>query len=77
MESAGRVEEAIQLLSRATDADPSWFEAKLRLGELLLMRGEVRRAIETLDAAAALRPHDPRVDRALEQAKLRAAAHGP
>ena len=71
-EAGGDVEAALRLLRQAVTLDGTLFDAYLRLGELLLARGEPSSAVAPLEQAAALRPDDPRVQRALEAARRQA-----
>lgn len=71
-EAGGDVPGALRLLQQAVMLDSGLFDAQLRLGELLLARGEAASAVGPLERAAALRPGDPRVQRALEAARRQA-----
>lgn len=71
-EAGGDVAGAVRLLQQAVALDGGLFDAQLRLGELLLARGEAASAIGPLEMAAALRPGDPRALRALEAARRQA-----
>lgn len=69
LESAGDAHGAVEALRASVEADGTMFDAQLRLGELLLARGEFGAAREALERAVALRPGDRRAREALDAAR--------
>ena len=58
---SGNLELAEQRFRQAVEADPAWTEAQIRLGRVLLLRGDVRAAVEILGPAARRPVEDPEV----------------
>jgi tetratricopeptide (TPR) repeat protein len=69
--SAGRFEEAEQVLVTLENADPQNAEVKYRLGLVLLRQGKLKEAGARLEPAAKLSPESPLVWLALAQLRLR------
>lgn len=65
LRAAGRRDEAIALLTRATAHAPQLFEAWLELGDLQLEAGDAAAAREAWSEARALRPQDAALERRL------------
>jgi tetratricopeptide (TPR) repeat protein len=61
-------------LEKRCAADPSNFDLHLQMGELTLRRGDARKARYYLQRAAALKPDDPRPQKALEEFEKRFGA---
>lgn len=61
-------------LEKRCAADPSNFDLHLEMGELTLRRGDARKARYYLNRAAALKPDDPRPQKALEEFEKRFGA---
>lgn len=58
-ERQGKLPEQFSYLNQTLDQDPNHFEARVKVGKMLLGAGQVDKAAEAGDKALSLRPEDP------------------
>lgn len=58
-ERQGKLPETFSYLNQTLDQDPNHFEARVKVGKMLLGAGQLDKAVEASDKALSLRPEDP------------------
>jgi predicted Zn-dependent protease len=70
----GRIDDALSEIRAAVSLRPSWAQAQVNFGALLLAAGRPTEAAVHLDAAGFLDPGDPQVQQLLARVKRQAVA---
>ena len=73
--SLGRYDAATSALKRALEYNPSFVQAAALLGTVAYANSDLDLAIRSMEKAAALAPHDPRIRRQLEEWRKESAVH--